>query len=440
MLLHLAIFTAALAEDLQVSSNVSGLSIVVNGEDTGLRTPATVRNVGAGSTVVQVGDSCRSGTAMTEVRAGARNEVTVRAEEQLATLTVAVKPAQAVVDVNGGKVTLSPNVPVGLPCGTYEITAVLKGYGPVSYSLELIGGQQLELPIELERLGVSTVEMSVSPRSATLLFDGIEVGQDAAALPTVYEGQHTLGATAKGYNDLTAPVWVSGGNNLVFRLELGRGGSTGSVAAVGGAGSTALKEGSRRAAAEAMPESEDTEESEPVLAVLPREAEVLDDEVEEEPDAELAPVKSWSERAAESAAKDKEREGAGDNLDEPVRTTNPKTGLRVGGGVLLGVGALVAGGGGYYTYSLAAESFSVWDGKDKAADAATGDQQAKLRAAEQDFYYNDFGPKNNLMIGVFGAGGALAATGLLLLVIEGDATPFVAPAPGGGVVGWAGAF
>ena len=86
MLLHLAIFTAALAEDLQVSSNVSGLSIVVNGEDTGLRTPATVRNVGAGSTVVQVGDSCRSGTAMTEVRAGARNEVTVRAEEQLATL------------------------------------------------------------------------------------------------------------------------------------------------------------------------------------------------------------------------------------------------------------------------------------------------------------------------------------------------------------------
>ena len=44
------------------------------------------------------------------------------------------------------------------------------------------------------------------------------------------------------------------------------------------------------------------------------------------------------------------------------------------------------------------------------------------------------------MIGAFGAGGLLAGAGLLLLVIDGEATPFVAPAPGGGMVGWSSSF
>lgn len=432
MLLHVTLITAALAEDLQVSSNVRGLSIVVNGTDTGLRTPATVTGLNPGTAAVQVGDACRAGSAVAEVVAGGDNRVNVRAEEQLATLTVAVKPAQAVVDVNGGKVTLSPNVPVGLPCGTYEVTVALKGYSPVSYSLDLIGGQTLELPIELERLGVSTVEVSVSPRTGTILFDGVEVGQDAAALPTVFEGLHTLSGTAKGYNDLSVPLWVAGGNNLVFRMELGRRPAKGEVVAVGGAGRQALAEGARRAGPTQDAEGEieegieeGIEEAEPLI-------EPEQNVEEEEPDADLAPVKSWSERAAE--AKQVE------DLDAPAPVKNSKTGLRAGGGALLGVGALVAGGGGYYTYSLAAESFTLYNQKFDAAQASTGDQKERLTAAAESFYYEDFGPKNNLMIAAFAGGGALAATGLVLLLIDSDAAPFLAPAPGGGLVGWSSSF
>lgn len=435
MFTHLLLFSAAFAEDLEVTSNVRGLSIVVNGVDTGKKTPATITGVAQGSAMVQVGDSCRAGSAMAEVAAGVGSRVNVRAEEQLATLTVAVKPAQAVVDVNGGKVTLSPNVPVGLPCGTYEITASLKGYSPASYSLELIGGQTLELPVELERLGTSSVEVSVSPRTATILFDGVQVGQDAAALPTVYEGLHTLSATGKGLNDLSAPVWVEGGNNLVFRMELGRGDSSGSVVAVGGAGRTALEEGARRAGGK-----EEGDEPEEELVAPP--AVVDKPEEEEEPDQELAPVKSWSEKAAEAAAKDQpaEKKAMAADLDAVEPAKSSKTGLRVGGGVLLGLGAVVGGGGGIYTYLLAAEANAIYLDKDAAADAATGDQAEKLRAAATAYYYEEFGPKNNLMIGAFGAGGLLAGAGLLLLVIDGEATPFVAPAPGGGMVGWSSSF
>jgi hypothetical protein len=439
MLAHLLLLSSALAEELTVSSNIRGLSIVVNGVDTGLKTPATVDGVAPGNVMVQVGDACRAGSAMAEVTAGQGGRVNVRAEEQLATLTVAVTPAQAVVDVNGGKVTLSPNVPVGLPCGTYEVVAQLKGYSPVSYSLELIGGQTLELPIELERLGVSSVELSVRPSAGTILFDGVEVGQDAAVMPTVYEGLHTISASAKGYNDLSQPIWVDGGNNLVFKLELGRGDEKGSVTAVGGAGRSALEEGKRRAGASVDDEeTEETGKREEVADLPPEEV----DEPEEEPDEELAPVKSWSEKAAEKAAKDSasaKKEKAVD-LDAVEPAKPSKKGLRIGGGVLLGLGAVVAGGGGYFTYAQAAESYTIAQAKYAAADAATGDQAVRLTEVADDYYYNEFGPKNNVMIGVIGAGGVVAGAGLLLLVIDGDATPFVAPAPGGGMVGWSSSF
>jgi hypothetical protein len=153
-------------------------------------------------------------------------------------------------------------------------------------------------------------------------------------------------------------------------------------------------------------------------------------------------VKSWSEKAAEKAAKDSasaKKEKAVD-LDAVEPAKPSKKGLRIGGGVLLGLGAVVAGGGGYFTYAQAAESYTIAQAKYAAADAATGDQAVRLTEVADDYYYNEFGPKNNVMIGVIGAGGVVAGAGLLLLVIDGDATPFVAPAPGGGMVGWSSSF
>lgn len=97
-------------------------------------------------------------------------------------------------------------------------------------------------------------------------------------LPTVYEGLHTLAATGKGLNDLSVPVWVEGDNNLVFRMELGRGDAPGSVVAVGGAGRTALQEGARRAGAKG--EGEEAEEEVPAPILEAEEPE----EQEEEPD------------------------------------------------------------------------------------------------------------------------------------------------------------
>ena len=470
-------------EDLSVSSNVRGANIAINGEDTGFRTPAVISGLSPGSVEVEVYDQCRRGSARVNVAAGEANRISVEVADQLAQLTVEVTPPQAVVDVNNGKVKLSPNVPVGLPCGTYEIKAELRGYSSVSYTLELSGGQELKLPIELDRLGVSTVEISVKPSTATILFDGKEVGRDAVSLPSVYEGEHTLSAELKGYTPVEALVVVGDGDDLVFGIELGRGERDSAVSGVGGAGRAALAEGAARRMATtpatpgpittakvAEPETDplvdaggdappttSPEPAKPPSPVEPEpkvlaklgddvEAGVLEpeggeDDLDEVPD-EVAQPKSWSELHAESSkpAAKTTTTSQSSSKSTATKTTssgkNAKTGMRVGGGVMLGLGAVIAGGGGYYTYATAAESYTIYAGKQEAAnDAAEGGAADRLQQQADEYYVDVFQPQATLMYGAFGVGGALAATGLLLLVIDAD-LPVVLPTQDGAMLTW----
>ena len=465
MHLLLSLLPFAHAEDLSVSSNVKGLSILVNGEDTGLKTPATVTGLSPGTVTVQVGDACRAGQAIVDV--GSTSKVTVRAEEALATLTVQVTPPQAVVDVNHGKVKLSPNVPVGLPCGTYEITASLKGYDPTGYTLELIGGQELTLPIELDKLGMSTVELSVEPRSATLLFDGKEVGSDAASLPSVYEGIHTIGATAKGYSKLEVPIEVGDGDDLVFKISLSRGDMDGEVKAVGGAGKVALDNGARSAPEKIVvgSGSDETpsknkrkvkEDEEPEEVADGRQPDPDDTEGPDQgytggddPDEKSPPAKSWSELHGGDATDEKkpvtkkhdEGDGPEIDLDAPeAKPKSKKTALKATGGVLLGLGAVVGGGGGYYAWTQAQDAYSTWTTKQAAADDASGAEAQHLQKLADVYWTDEVAPRGNLMYGMFAGGGVLLATGIVLLVVDADGVPIIAPTPGGAMVGWSSSF
>ncbi|MBM4365605.1 MAG: PEGA domain-containing protein [Deltaproteobacteria bacterium] len=462
MLALLALSLAAHAEELAVSSNVRGAAILINGEDTGFKTPAVISGLSPGTVVVSVQDHCSLGTAQVEVAAGKSNKVTVDASEQLATLTVQVTPAQAVVDVNDGKVKLSPNVPVGLPCGTYELRAELQGYAPVSYSLELMGGQKLDLPIALDKLGMSTVEISVEPRSATILFDGKDVGKDAVSLPAVYEGLHTLGASLKGYTDAEAPIAVGDGDAMVFKVKLSRG-DEGEVEGVGGAGKRALQEGAKQKSAtepkiveddeplkderpqddeeepEAAPvdEAEPEEEPEAPEEELDEGAAMDEDTLDEEPeeDADLAP-QSFAERHGGTS----EEKPATTKSKAAVEKKNPKAGLDIAGGTMIALGAVIGGGAGGYLYLETNNAYAEWQElQDKADRIDGGTAQARAQDEADDYWNTQLAPRANSFYGTLVAGGLIGATGLVLVLVDGS-TPWVMPAPGGGMVGWSASF
>jgi hypothetical protein len=483
MLLALAVIGTAAAEDLSVSSNVRGATILIDGVDTGFRTPAVISGLSPGSVHVEVVDQCKSGEGVAQIAAGKPNRITVDAAEKLATLLVEVTPAQAVVDVNHGKVKLAPNIPIGLPCGTYEIAATLAGYSSASYSLELAGGQELTLPITLDKLAMSTVEITVRPSAAAIYFDGREMGKDAVSLPSVYEGEHTLGARLKGYNDAEATIVVAGGDNLMFSVELARGDNDSEVKGVGGAGRASLSEGAkvvmdrspagastshstskskappddeRLAEAEsepdeaserddgqgvATPRDEPEDPQEPTEPTEPDDGSADEEDNLDEVPEEVAEPKSWSELHSESGSSTASRSSTSSTSKTTVKPKNSKAGLRAAGGTMLAVGALVAGGGGAYTYLQAADAYALYNEKLDAAGNASDDGAAeRLRTQADEIYASTFQPKATAMYATLGVGGLVGATGLLLLVIDADG-PVVVPAPGGGaLVGWSGSF
>ena len=199
MLLFLA--RLALAEDVYVSSNVKGASILLNGADTGFHTPGNIPGVSPGPVTISVVGDCLRGESQVMVLPGVTARVQVNAVPQLGTITVHPTPLTAKVTLDSRAWPGVPGSPVALECGAHTVGAELDGYVPAVVTVDLGMNQDLDLPLSLEKLGIGTLDLSAQPRNATITIDGRPVGSDAVSLPSVFAGVHTIGANLDGYKD-----------------------------------------------------------------------------------------------------------------------------------------------------------------------------------------------------------------------------------------------
>ena len=222
MILLLATF--AHAEDLYVSSNVKGASILLNGVDTGFRTPATLHGVAPGAVEVAVELGCARGQSTVTVAAGMVTRVSVAATQQLGTLTLAPDPVQAKLFLDEAPFPGRVGSPVAVECGSHTVRAELYGYVPAVLAVDVEVNQDLTIPITLSPLGYSVLDLSVRPRDATLIVDNVPVGADAVTLPSVFAGGHTLSAELDGYQTVKTQVVVAEGESQAWHFELVRSG------------------------------------------------------------------------------------------------------------------------------------------------------------------------------------------------------------------------
>ena len=217
-----ALLAVAHAEDLYVSSNERGAAIFVNGVDTGARTPATVPGVKPGQVLVAVEGNCSRGEALVNVLSGLTTRVSIVAEEEPGSLVIVPVPATARIEVDGSPFTGAPGIPYGVSCGTHTVRAAAEGYVTAVLTVEVGMGQSASVPISLLTLGTGSIELSVQPRAALLFLDGKVVGSDAASLPSVYQGVHTISAELDGYQTAEKQVVVEDGSAQAFHFELVR--------------------------------------------------------------------------------------------------------------------------------------------------------------------------------------------------------------------------
>ena len=465
----------ALAADVYVSSNVKGAQILVNGVETGILTPGTVSGVAPGVVTLTVVHDCVRGEVTTAVTSGVTTRVSVTAVSQLGTITVRSNPSQAKLSLDDRPWPGVAGAPVAVECGTHTISAEQTGYIPAVVTVDLHMDEDIDLPLNLSKLGMGTLDLTGQPRTATITLDGRPIGEDAVSLPSVFAGVHAIGANLDGYKTATKQIVVADGDAQAWHIELARESSKkDSVVTVirpgrGGELAEGLDGGTeeeRAAATEAEVRAAHGEAARTAAADAARQRRAEDVRRRgartEAPSAEAEAVsgieaaevaQAQAEKDAEAADRRKAAIAAKAEIEAAEQPASPRTtttpvavkkpsssSMRIAPTKIAGVTSMAlgagAGGLGAYFYVQTSRAYTIYDAK---VNSARSQQDQQLASGAQTYFDNTVVPRRNAMYASGGVCGALLVTGVVLVLVD-EVGPVVAPLPGGGMLGWTGRF
>jgi len=187
------------AGTVTVRSDVPGQSVMVDGTDIGMVTPATVAGLSAGRHVVQVVGGCRFGVAAVEVVEGETVPVLVETRAKQGSLALQLTPPDAEVRIDGLAVEVGA-APLPVACGAHSVSVSKPGHLPLLINVDVEAGQRLDLPLTLVAQGQGELTVDVTPDDASVFLDGAPVGQGDLAGLVLPAGPHTVRAEAEGYD------------------------------------------------------------------------------------------------------------------------------------------------------------------------------------------------------------------------------------------------
>jgi len=204
------------AGSASVRSSIDGEPILLDGADTGLTTPAVVRNISPGRHVFTVGGPCRAGTADVIIPDGPKVVVQIESVATTGTLQVQPRPAGATVRLDNQPLD-SLGGPAEVACGDHNLAVQMPGYIPAFLKIEVGGGERVVLPVELEPLGMGALTLSVSPDGATVLLDGAVINPAGQKVPA---GVHVLQVSADGHTPQERQFVLNDGEEVALTFDL----------------------------------------------------------------------------------------------------------------------------------------------------------------------------------------------------------------------------
>lgn len=189
---------AQAAGTLVVRSDPPGQAILLDGEDVGLSTPASLTSLPAGRHVVAVQGACTTGAVVVDLPDNSSVTVDVPVERVPGRLRVEVTPATAKVELDGQPLVAAAGQAVAVPCGPHTLGITLPGYMPFLMNVVVDAGQELSLPITLERLGSGRLALTTTPADARVFLDGAPWAP-ATRPGDVGVGPHRLRVEADGH-------------------------------------------------------------------------------------------------------------------------------------------------------------------------------------------------------------------------------------------------
>lgn len=213
------------AASLNIRSFPSNGTVLVDGQHVGT-TPLVLTRVtpGTHTIVIQLsGWEDWTGTA-TAIK-GSTTQVIANLKHGVYALAITSTPPGATVTLDGTNKGVTPVTIAGLKPRNYNVVVALKGYAPVTRTVDLSDSTQTTQDFTLQQ-AFGKVSISSDPTGAQVLLDGKDYGKTPLVLDSFPVGDYILTLKLDGNKDITDTLSVSEGSTLTkkYKFDLALGG------------------------------------------------------------------------------------------------------------------------------------------------------------------------------------------------------------------------
>ncbi|MFZ5476472.1 MAG: PEGA domain-containing protein [Myxococcota bacterium] len=194
--------------DVFVNAEAGGV-VFIDGHATGIPTPGMLQGVPAGSHTIRVDKGCLTGTADVAVRVNAIERVELKLSPGNGTWALSGQPHGAEVREGASLLGTTPLGPITTTCGAHTLTISAPGHQTVTQTAQVPLRGHVDLSVQLLKVAVGGVAVTVSPIDAAVWLDGQPRGTGPMTLDALPVGVHRLEVRADGYVTAKQEVTVS---------------------------------------------------------------------------------------------------------------------------------------------------------------------------------------------------------------------------------------
>lgn len=207
---------------IAIAANVSGVDVLLDGKNTGKKSPCTLTEIPSGNHTVSLQkDKYAPAQYNVKVEDGKTTNVTGNLDARFASISIKSLPGANILIDNLKKGNSSCTL--DLMEGYYDIEVQLAHHKKATKQIQVVAGQSQTITLNPTPI-YGSLDITSTPRNAKIMVDGKPYGQTPNTIENLLEGTHNVALSLDGYATETKQVTIQENKTttLAATLQVGR--------------------------------------------------------------------------------------------------------------------------------------------------------------------------------------------------------------------------
>jgi len=205
---------------VNVKSNVEGAEVLLDGKDTGQKTPCVLAEVASGRHVIALRlNKYAPQQQEITVNDGENVQLNVSLDARFASITI--NSIEGALIFSNGNFIGASRCTENMMEGYYDIVVRMDHHRSSSKQIQVIAGQSQEITLNPIPI-YGSLDIASTPRNAIIVIDGKEYGRSPLTIDQLLEGEHVVSLSMEGYNGEKKIVTIRENENSVIDVALNK--------------------------------------------------------------------------------------------------------------------------------------------------------------------------------------------------------------------------